>query len=79
MEPLPPCSRRSIRVPAALRAGNLSAHMLLQVHDELIFEVPDAEIAATSAVVKRVMENAAHLDVPLVVDIGTARSWAEAH
>jgi DNA polymerase-1 len=71
--------RAMVRLPAALAAENLTARMLLQVHDELIFEVPDAEIDATSAVVRRVMEGAAQLDVPLVVDIGVARSWAEAH
>ncbi|HVI50763.1 MAG TPA: DNA polymerase I [Candidatus Sulfotelmatobacter sp.] len=71
--------RAMIRLPDALKAENLSARMLLQVHDELIFEVPDAEIEATRAVVKRVMEAAAELDVPLVVETGVAASWAEAH
>jgi len=71
--------RAMIRLQDALDAEKLSARMLLQVHDELIFEVPDAEIEATQAVVKRVMESAADLDVPLVVDTGVALSWAEAH
>ena len=53
--------------------------MLLQVHDELIFEVPDKEVEDTKAVVKKVMENAAHLDVPLVVDAGSGANWGEAH
>jgi DNA polymerase-1 len=53
--------------------------MLLQVHDELIFEVPDDEVDATKAVVKRVMENAAHISVPLVVEAGSGRNWDEAH
>jgi DNA polymerase-1 len=51
----------------------------LQVHDELIFEVPEAEIEKTRAVVKDVMENAAVLSVPLEVDIGTGTNWDEAH
>ena len=53
--------------------------MLLQVHDELVLEVPEAELDDTAALVTRVMEGAAHLDIPLVVETGHARSWAEAH
>ena len=53
--------------------------MLLQVHDELIFEVPKAETEDTRALVKGVMEAAAHLRVPLVVDIGLGDNWDEAH
>ncbi len=71
--------RAMVKLPAALEAANLSARMLLQVHDELVFEVPDAETEATAAVVKTVMEGAARLDVPLVVDTGIAQSWDEAH
>ena len=71
--------RAMVRLPAALEAAGLSARMLLQVHDELVFELPEGDVEATSAVVRRVMEGAAHLDVPLLVDIGAAASWAEAH
>ncbi len=71
--------RAMVKLPAALEAARLSARMLLQVHDELVFEVPDAETEATAAVVKAVMEGAAKLDVPLVVDTGIAQSWDEAH
>ncbi|MEX2453396.1 MAG: DNA polymerase I, partial [Rhodospirillaceae bacterium] len=71
--------RAMIRVPPALAAAGLSAKMLLQVHDELIFEVPEAELADTTAVVKKVMEGAAHLDVPLVVDTGHGVNWNDAH
>jgi DNA polymerase-1 len=53
--------------------------MLLQVHDELIFEVPKKEIDATIKQVKTVMSGAAHLDVPLIVDIGVGQNWDEAH
>ncbi len=57
--------------------------MLLQVHDELLFEVPEGEANATGATVREVMEGAAkpavHLDVPLVVDAGQGATWAEAH
>ncbi|MDR3436812.1 DNA polymerase I [Telmatospirillum sp.] len=71
--------RAMIRLPGVLSAEGLSARMLLQVHDELVFEVPEAEIDATKAAVKRVMEGAAVLDVPLLVEMGAALSWAEAH
>ncbi len=75
--------RAMIRVPPALAEAGLSARMLLQVHDELLFEVPDAEAEATARLVKRVMEDAIHpaleLDVPLVAETGIGRSWAEAH
>jgi DNA polymerase-1 len=71
--------RAMIRIPDALAGAKVSARMLLQVHDELVFEVPDAEAERTAAAVKRTMEGAAHLSVPLVCDIGTGPSWAEAH
>ncbi|WP_294644572.1 DNA polymerase I [uncultured Aureimonas sp.] len=75
--------RAMIRMEDALRAERLSARMLLQVHDELVFEVPDEEIEATIPVVKRVMEGAAdpvvELVVPLVVDARAAGNWDEAH
>ena len=71
--------RAMIRLPPALAEAGLAGRMLLQVHDELVFEVPDAEVAATAALVRRVMEGAARLDVPLVVDTGAADDWAAAH
>jgi DNA polymerase-1 len=55
------------------------ARMLLTVHDELIFEVPEAAVAEAGARIKAVMEGVAKLDVPLVVDVGAGRTWAEAH
>jgi DNA polymerase I len=75
--------RAMIRIDPALAEARLAARMLLQVHDELLFEVPVAEIEATSALVKRVMEGAAgpalQLAVPLVADVGAGDNWAEAH
>ena len=71
--------RAMIPMQGALEARGLHARMLLQVHDELVFEVPEAEVDETGAIVKRVMEGAAHLDVPLTVDVGTGASWADAH
>ncbi|MCY3596106.1 MAG: DNA polymerase I [Rhodospirillales bacterium] len=75
--------RAMIRMPDALRGAGLQADMLLQVHDELVFEVPEAEVEATSAVVKRTMETAplpaCAMSVPLVVDVGVAANWEAAH
>ncbi len=75
--------RAMVRMSEALRAEGLSARMLLQVHDELIFEAPEAEAEAVCVVAKRVMERAAEpavaLSVPLVVDARAAHNWDEAH
>jgi DNA polymerase-1 len=68
-----------IRMPAALSDAKLKARMLLQVHDELIFEVPEAELGKTAAVVKKTMEAAAALSVPLVCETGSGSNWDEAH
>ncbi|MDF1720753.1 MAG: DNA polymerase I [Minwuia sp.] len=71
--------RAMIRIPDGLASAGLKARMLLQVHDELIFEAPDAEVEETIATVKQVMERAAYLSVPLVVEAGQGQSWADAH
>ena len=75
--------RAMIRVPAVLEAEGLGARMLLQVHDELLFEVPEDEVERTVAALKPMMERAAlpavELSVPLVVDAGSAGNWAAAH
>ncbi len=71
--------RAMIHLPATLAQKKLKAKMLLQVHDELIFEVPKKEAEATAAVVKEIMEGAAHLDVPLTVDAGIGVNWDQAH
>ncbi len=75
--------RAMVRLPAALQRANSKARMLLQVHDELLFEVPEAEVEATAALVREVMEGAAapvlNLSVPLVADAGWGESWATAH
>ena len=68
-----------IRVPAALAGARLAARMLLQVHDELLFEVPEKELDKTRDVARHVMESAAKLSVPLVVDTGVGDDWATAH
>jgi DNA polymerase-1 len=75
--------RAMIRVPPALERHQLGAKMLLQVHDELLFEVPDSEIEETTEVVREVMETACapalELSVPLIADAGVAETWADAH
>jgi DNA polymerase-1 len=71
--------RAMIRVPPALATAKLKARMLLQVHDELLFEVPDKEIDKAKALARTVMESAATLSVPLVVDTGVGLNWAAAH
>ena len=75
--------RAMARMPAALKAEGLTAKMLLQVHDELVFEAPEAEANAVCALAKRVMSRAAEpavaLSVPLEVDARAARNWDEAH
>ena len=59
--------------------SGLTSKMTLQVHDELLFEVPEAEIDAMKANVTRLMEGAAELKVPLIVDVGVGANWSEAH
>ena len=71
--------RAMIRMPAALEKAGLGARMLLQVHDELIFDVPEQEVDATADLAKSVMEGVAALDVPLTVDTGFGGNWDEAH
>ncbi|MFI5254572.1 MAG: DNA polymerase, partial [Candidatus Limnocylindrales bacterium] len=64
-----------IRLDERLRTAGSGARMLLQVHDELLLEVPRAELAATAALVRRTMETAMPLDVPLDVDVKTGDDW----
>ncbi len=75
--------RAMVRMLPELQKAGLSARMLLQVHDELIFEVPDAEVEATLPLVQRVMVDApipaVKLTVPLQVDARAAQNWDEAH
>ncbi len=68
-----------IRVQAALEERGLPARMTLQVHDELVFEVPEGEVDALRELVVPLMEQAMPLDVPLVVDTGVGSNWLEAH
>ena len=75
--------RAMVRIPGRLHAAGLGARMLLQVHDELLFEVPEDEVEQTTSVVRRTMEGAAlpavDLSVPLIADAGSGGTWADAH
>jgi DNA polymerase-1 len=71
--------RAMIRVDRALTAAGSPARMLLSVHDELVFETPEATVEDAAAIVRTEMEAAATLDVPLVAEAGWAKSWADAH
>ena len=68
-----------IRLHQKIQDENWQAKMLLQVHDELVFEVPKSELDAFQQIVKKEMEAAFDLDVPLVVDLGVGQNWLEAH
>jgi DNA polymerase-1 len=67
-----------IRVANALKKEKLETKMIMQVHDELLFEAPESEIASATEIIKREMEAAATLDVPLVVEIGSGDNWMSA-
>ncbi len=71
--------RAMVKLPRALRAAGLSARLILQVHDELLFEVRDEEAVASAALAAKIMQDAAVLDVPLVVETGIAKNWGGAH
>lgn len=68
-----------LRVDQALREAGGRARMLLQVHDELLFEAPEAEVEAVRELAGRCMSQVAELKVPLKVEIGVGRNWADAH
>lgn len=68
-----------LKMPRALADAGLNAAMILQVHDELIFETPAGEAERLKETVKNVMENVVPLTVPLIAEAGVAGNWAEAH
>ncbi len=68
-----------IHIRNRLRQEGLSAKMILQVHDELVFESPDSEIEILKPIVRDGMENVVRLSVPVKVDMGSGRNWDEAH
>ncbi|HBF22211.1 MAG TPA: DNA polymerase I [Planctomycetes bacterium] len=68
-----------LRVDRRIHQESLRARMIIQVHDELVFDCPDSELSALESLVREEMEGAYSLEVPLVVDIGKGSDWAQAH
>ena len=68
-----------IAVDAEIRRRGLGARMILQIHDELLFDVPRAELDEVEALVRERMTGVVELAVPLVVDVGHGRTWLDAH
>ena len=68
-----------IRIWKRLKQGTLKTRMILQIHDELLFEVSEDEVDTTSKLIREEMEGALSLSVPLHVEVGHGRNWAEAH
>ncbi len=71
--------RAMVRAVHGLRGAGLDAHLVLQVHDELLVEVAEDQVERCKELVRQAMEGAADLDVPLVVDVGDGANWHEAH
>jgi len=71
--------RAMLRIDAWLAEGAVDARMIMQVHDELVFEVREDQAAAAGEVIRQLMAMVASLDVPLVVDVGVGANWDEAH
>ena len=71
--------RAMVELAHAIEADGLASRMILQVHDELVFEVPAAEVEAMTELARARMRDVHRLRVPLEVDVGTGRSWREAH
>ncbi len=69
--------RAMIDIHRAIRAGQLSARMVIQVHDELVFETPRSQVEASAKLIRQSMEGAFSLRVPIAADVGWGRNWAE--
>ena len=67
------------QMPQVLKQAGLQTRMLLQVHDELVFEAPEQEIDIASKLIKQTMENVVNLAVPFVAEVGIGNNWTEAH
>ncbi|MBE6445480.1 MAG: DNA polymerase I [Alphaproteobacteria bacterium] len=68
-----------IKIEKEIKTAGLKTKMLLQVHDELIFESPDSEVEEASKIIKNVMENVVNMEVPFVAEVGVGANWTEAH
>ena len=67
-----------LHVAAKMKAANHPGRMLLQIHDELVFEAPEADVASLIALVRHEMEHALPLNVPVVVDVKVGDNWLDA-
>jgi DNA polymerase-1 len=68
-----------LRIQALIEREGWAARMIMQVHDELVFDVPKSELDVVIPAIQREMEGAAKLSVPLVVEVNTGEDWLEAH
>ena len=68
-----------VRLFARIAAEGLEGKMILQVHDELVFDVPEGEVGIFTALAREEMSRALELNVPIVVDVGVGNDWLEAH
>ena len=68
-----------VHVRQRLRDEKLQARLLLQVHDELIVEAPDSEVDTVRRILQEEMEHVVHYSVPLTTEVGTGKTWLEAH
>jgi DNA polymerase-1 len=68
-----------IKIQEVLEQEHLKTKMLLQVHDELVFEAPENEVEIAKKLIKENMENAYKTEVPLLVEVGVGENWLEAH
>ena len=68
-----------VHVWQRLRDEKLQARLLLQVHDELIVEAPDSEVDTVRRILQEEMEHVVHYNVPLTTEVGTGKTWLEAH
>ena len=66
-----------LQIDEILEKKKMRSYMLLQIHDELIFEAPDEELEELTAIVKKTMEGVVSLNVPLIVDLHVGRNWGE--
>ncbi len=73
------CKLAMLKIAEAIESKGMQTRMLVQIHDELLFESPPDELEAAETLIREAMERPYPLDVPLVVGIGHGASWAEAH
>jgi len=68
-----------IRIQKRIEEGRYSTRMIMQVHDELVFEIPEEEVSTMVPLIRNEMEAVMELSVPLKVSVSTGNNWAEAH